>query len=193
MRPSSQLRQCSPPPTTSSATRAAALATATTGVRTRWPQPSSCRQLACSNCASPHGLHRNASSCAPSAACPAGRVGQQAAIGIATERGAATRLNDSLSLSRVGQHVAIGHDYRTRCSYPAQGRTGMKPLRGPRAEASLPPDAAAASTAILPDERFRTFTAVHEHAPDFKWNGHFADAAPQLCGTKAAACAVPKR
>ena len=38
----------------------------------------------------------------------ASRVGQRAAIGIATERMATTRLKDGLFLRRVGQRVAIG-------------------------------------------------------------------------------------
>ena len=36
------------------------------------------------------------------------RVGQHAAIKTATRRSATIRLKDSLSLSRVGQHVAVG-------------------------------------------------------------------------------------
>ena len=39
-------------------------------------------------------------------ACPRAGWGQQRAIGMATERSAATRHEDSLSLSRVGPHVA---------------------------------------------------------------------------------------
>ena len=82
-------------------------------------------------------------------ACPPGRVDQQAAIGMATERSAATRLKDSLSLSRVDQQAAIRmatersvttqlkdslfepggsasryrNGYGTQCGHPARGRT----------------------------------------------------------------------
>ena len=59
----------------------------------------------------------------PGSCRPPSRVGQRAAIGIATGRSAATRLKGSLSLSRVDQRAAIGM---------ATGGSATTRLNGPR-------------------------------------------------------------
>ena len=60
------------------------------------------------------------------------RVGQHPAIGTATERSVTTRLKDSLSLSRVGQHPAIG----MATERSAATRPNGQPLSEPGGSAS---------------------------------------------------------